>query len=152
MLRCEMFIKLYGYVNHNDTTHVLDRYIVQLTKKKELLHVQSSMIHKLYYLGLCLFILLDHAFSIRTSFSRTNTFEIHSISTSKYLIHLITDDIKNYCIFGTIVPLLNVKPNWEKVIYLSFNSFIQPVSCMQHSLINLIKLSKFIFIEVQVHK
>ena len=58
-----------------------------------------------------LFILLDHAFSIRTSFSRTNTFEIHSISTSKYLIHLITDDIKYYCIFGTIVSLLNVKPN-----------------------------------------
>jgi hypothetical protein len=120
-----------GYVNHNDTTHVLDRYIVQLTnKQKTLLHVLSSMIHKLYYLGLCrfksfiLFILLDHAFSIRISFSRTNTFEIHSISTSKYLIHLITDDIKNYCIFGTKVPLLNVKPNWEKVIYLSFNSFI----------------------------
>jgi hypothetical protein len=91
----------------------VDRYIVQLTKKN-LLHVQSSMIHKLYYLGLCsfksfiLFILLDHAFSIRTRFSRTNTFEIHSISTSKYLIHLITDDIKNYCIFGTSVPLLNV--------------------------------------------
>ena len=100
-----------GYVNHNDTTHVLDRYIVQLTKKtvdkkKELLHVQSSMIHKLYYLGLCLFILLDHAFSIRISFSRTNTFEIHSISTSKYLIHLITDDIKNYCIFGTIFAFI----------------------------------------------
>jgi hypothetical protein len=34
--------------------------------------------------------------------------------------------IKNYCIFGTIVPLLNVKPNWEKVNYLSFNSFIHP--------------------------
>jgi hypothetical protein len=60
------------------------------------------------------------AFSIKTSFSRTNTFEIHSISTSKSLIHLIIDDIKKYCIFGTIVPLLNVKPNWEKVIYLSF--------------------------------
>jgi hypothetical protein len=44
-------------------------------------------------------------------------FAVHSISTSKYLIHLITDDIKNYCIFGTIVPSLNVKPNWEKVIY-----------------------------------
>ena len=101
------------------------------------------MIHKFYYLGLChfksfiLFILLDHAFSIRTSFSRTNTFEIHSISTSKYLIHLITDDIKNYCIFGTIVPLLNVKPNWEKVIYLSFNSFIHPfLACNIHSLFN----------------
>jgi hypothetical protein len=73
-----------------------------------------------------LFILLDHAFSIRTSLSRTNTFEIHSISTSKSLIHLITDSIKKYCIFGTIVSLLNVKPNWEKVIYLSFNSFIHP--------------------------
>ena len=55
------------------------------------------------------------AFSIKTSFSRTNTFEIHSISTSKSLIHLIIDDIKKYCIFGTIVPLLNVRPNWEKV-------------------------------------
>jgi hypothetical protein len=65
-------------------------------------------------------------FSIKTSFSRTNTFEIHSISTSKSLIHLIIDDIKNYCIFGTIVPKLNVKPNWEKVNYLSFNSFIHP--------------------------
>ena len=64
------------------------------------------------------------AFSIKTSFSRTNTFEIHSISTSKSLIHLIIDHIKNYCIFGTIVPLLDVKPNWEKVNYLSFNSFI----------------------------
>jgi hypothetical protein len=46
--------------------------------------------------------------SIRTSLSRTNTFEIHSISTSKSLIHLITDGIKKYCIFGTIVSLLNV--------------------------------------------
>jgi hypothetical protein len=55
------------------------------------------------------------AFSIKTSFSWTNTFEIHSISTSKSLIHLIIDDIKNYYIFGTIVPLLNVKPNWKKV-------------------------------------
>jgi len=98
------------------------------------------MIHKLITLVCAvlslsiLFILLDHAFSIRTSFSRTNTFEIHSISTSKYLIHLITDDIKNYCIFGTIVPLLNVKPNWEKVIYLSFNSFIHPfLACNIHS-------------------
>ena len=44
--------------------------------------------------SLILFILLDHAFSIRTSFSRINTFEIHSISTSKSLIHLIIDDIK----------------------------------------------------------
>ena len=112
-------------------------------QKKKFLHVQSSMIHKLYYLGLCrfksfiLFILLDHAFSIRTSFSRTNTFEIHSISTSKYLIHLITDDIKNYCIFGTVVPLLNVKPNWERV-FIYHSSLHTPVSSMQHSLINLI--------------
>ena len=60
-------------------------HIVLLTKKKELLHVQSSIIHKLCNHGLCrfkssiLFILLDHAFSIRTSFSRINTFEIRSI-------------------------------------------------------------------------
>ena len=54
-------------------------------------------------------------FSIKTNFSRTNTFEIHSIITSKSLIHLIIDDIKNYCIFGTIVPKLNVKPNWEHI-------------------------------------
>ena len=73
---------------------------------------------------------LSLAFSIRTSFSRTNTFEIHSISTSKSLIHLITDDIKNYCIFGTNVPLLNVKSNWGKS-YLSIIQFIHtPVSCM----------------------
>ena len=50
-------------------------------------------------LSLILFILLDHAFSIRTSFSRTNTFEIHSISTSKSLIHLITDGIKKLLYF-----------------------------------------------------
>ena len=67
---------------------------------------------------------LSLAFSITTSFSRTNTFEIHSISTSKSLIHLITDDIKEYCIFGTNVPSLNVKPNWGKVfIYHSIHSF-----------------------------
>jgi hypothetical protein len=95
-------------------------HIVQLTKKK------NSYI---YFITM-----ICAAFSIKTSFSRTNTFEIHSISTSKYLIHLITDDIKNYCIFGTKVPLLNVKPNWEKVIYLSFNSFIHPfLACNIHS-------------------
>ena len=87
-------------------------HIVQLTKNK------NSYI---YFITM-----ICAAFSIRTSFSRTNTFEIHSISTSKSLIHLITDDIKNYCIFGTIVPLLNVKPNWEKINYLSFDSFIHP--------------------------
>ena len=102
----------------------IKQHILFSWQKKKFLHVQSSMIHKLYYLGLCLFILLDHAFSIRTSFSRTNTFKIHSISTSKYLIHLITDDIKNYCIFGTVVSLLNVKPSWEKVInYHSLHSY-----------------------------
>jgi hypothetical protein len=52
----------------------------------------------------------------------TNTFEIHSISTSKYLIHLITDDLKNYCIFGTIVPLLNVKPNQSNKVYVSWTT------------------------------
>jgi transcriptional regulator of NAD metabolism len=48
------------------------------------------------------------------------------LKTAQTMVILITDGIIKYCIFGTIVSLLNVKPNWEKVIYLSFNSFIHP--------------------------
>ena len=80
-------------ISHMSLIDLAEKYqtTVQLTKKKkkkEPLHVQSSIIHKLYnhdlyrFKSFILFILLDHAFSIRTSFSRTNTFEIHSISTS----------------------------------------------------------------------
>jgi hypothetical protein len=81
-------------------------------------------------------------YKLVTSFSRMNTFAIHSLSTSKSVIRLIIDDIKYYYIFGTIVPLLNVKPNWKKVIYLSFILAIPSVSSMQHSLINLKKNKK----------
>jgi hypothetical protein len=73
-------------------------------------------------------------FQLVTSFSGINTFEIHSISTSKSLIHLIIDDIKYYYILGTIVPLLNVEPNWKKVIYLSFILAYPPfLACNIHS-------------------
>jgi hypothetical protein len=73
-------------------------------------------------------------FQLVTSFSRINTFEIHSISTSTSLIHLIIDDIKYYYILGTIVPLLNVEPNWEKVVYLSFILAYPPfLACNIHS-------------------
>ena len=101
------------------TTHT-----VQLTKKKNSYIYFITMVCAVLSLSSFLFSLIMH-FQLELV-SRTNTFEIHSISTSKSLIHLITDSIKKYCIFGTIVSLLNVKPSWEKVIYLSFNSFINP--------------------------
>ena len=70
-----------------------------------------------------LFSLIMH-FQFELVSQELNTFEIHYISTSKSLIHLITDSIKKYCIFGTIVSLLNVKPSWEKVInYHSIHSY-----------------------------
>ena len=70
-----------------------------------------------------LFYLMMH-FQLELVSQELNTFEIHYISTSKSLIHLITDSIKKYCIFGTIVSLLNVKPSWEKVInYHSIHSY-----------------------------
>ena len=111
--------------------HVLDRYTekyqtthnVQLTKKKNSYIYFITMACAVLSLPSFLFSLIMH-FQLELVSQELNTFEIHYISTSKYLIHLITDDIKKYCIFGTIVSLLNVKPSWEKVInYHSIHSY-----------------------------
>jgi hypothetical protein len=70
---------------------------IKKTKKKNSYIYFITMACAVLSLSSFLFSLIMH-FQLELVSQELNTFEIHYISTSKSLIHLITDSIKKYCV------------------------------------------------------